>query len=692
MGVDLKVQDGSAILTIDNPPLNLISAEVRAGLQRGIAEALVQGATRLIVTGAGKCFVAGADAKEFGLPPAEPHLNDVLLQLAQLSIPTVAAINGAALGGGLEIALACRYRIAVPSAQMGLPEVTLGLVPGAGGTQRLPRLIGVKAALDMIVSGKAVGASKAVMLGLVDQIADDPLAAALALDDAALAAVRTPDFRRAPAKDYAAAAEMLAQVKRRAAGQIAPPIAVNLVAATATVALAVGLADERAAFLKLRASEQALALRHVFFAERAAGNKGRDYPKPSRDISTAVVVGGGNMGAAIAFALASAGIAVTVVERDAVAAERADENLRTLVDQGVSRGMLSTAEGAAVLHRMSAVVGYADLPPVGLAIEAAFEDFAVKRAILTELERALPPQAILATNTSYLDVNRLADCLADPSRFVGLHFFSPAHIMKLLEIVKGDHTSAELLGVAFALAQRLGKIPVLSGVCDGFIGNRILMRYRQAANMLLAEGALPDQIDAAMRGFGMAMGPYAAQDMSGLDIAYANIKRQNLGGGSIRHIPLVERMVEDHKRLGRKTGAGWYDYGPDGKPVTSDLVTGEILRVSLEANIARRAFQTDEITMRITLAMISEACAILDEGIAEKPQDIDLVMVHGYGFPRWRGGLMHYADSLGLQDLSAQYTQFAATGPGSWTVPPLLSRLVAKGQKLESLNTAGGST
>ncbi|HLQ17431.1 MAG TPA: 3-hydroxyacyl-CoA dehydrogenase NAD-binding domain-containing protein, partial [Tabrizicola sp.] len=641
MSVDLNLSGGAAILTFDNAPLNLLSAEVRAGLMRGMDAAMAQGATRLIVTGAGNTFVAGADAREFGLPPIEPHLNDVLLHLAGLAIPTIAAINGAALGGGLEIALACRYRIAAPGAQLGLPEVVLGIVPGAGGTQRLPRLIGVKAALDMIVTGKAIAAGKALSLGLVDKLADNPLAVALAIDDALLAAARGPDEQPAPQVDEDAVAAMLAHAKRRLTGQIAPPIAVGLVAASATLPLAEGLARERAAFLDLRASAQARALRHVFFTERAAGNRGRDYPRPARDIATAIVVGGGNMGASIAYAFATGGIAVTIVERDATAAGRAEDNLRKLVDQGVARGTLSAIDGEAVHGRLTTVAGYDNLPPADLAIEAAFEDFDVKRAIFAELEAALPPETILATNTSYLDVNRLADDLKNPTRFLGLHFFSPAHVMKLLEIVKGERTSPETLGAGFALARRLGKVPVLSGVCDGFIGNRILTRYRQEANLLLVEGALPAEIDAAMQGFGMAMGPYEAQDMSGLDIAYANIRRQN-AGATPRHVPLVERLVEDHKRLGRKTGAGWYDYGAEGKPVVSALVTEEIHRVSAEAGKTRRSFTAEGIVERITLAMIAEACAILDEGIAERPQDIDLALVHGYGFPRWRGGLMHH--------------------------------------------------
>ncbi|HAT34093.1 MAG TPA: enoyl-CoA hydratase, partial [Rhodospirillaceae bacterium] len=473
MPVELSFSNDAAILTIDNSPLNLINAEVRAGIQHCIFKVLETGATRLIITGTGTTFVAGADAKEFGKLPVDPQLNDVLMQLAHLPIPTIAAINGAALGGGLEIALACCYRIASTSAKLGLPEVNLGIVPGAGGTQRLPRLIGIEAALDMIVTRKAVSAEQALKMGLIQLLADDPLGAAIALDDDVLEAAQAPDNLPSPKPNHVAAEVARAHVARRMPGQNAPQVAVNLVATSATTPLHDALASERSAFLDLRTSDQARALRHVFFTERTATNKGRAYPRPSRDAETAIVVGGGNMGAAIAYTLATAGISVTVVERSASSAEWASKNLQKLIDQGISRGILSVDAAKTVEDRLVTVSGYDALPPTDLAIEAAFEDFAVKTAILTELEGALPPETIIATNTSYLDVNRLSDGLKHPARFVGMHFFSPAHIMKLLEVVRSDRTSDGTLGAALVLAHRLGKIPVLSGVCDGFIGNRI---------------------------------------------------------------------------------------------------------------------------------------------------------------------------------------------------------------------------
>lgn len=652
MAVNLKLEDGIAILVLENPPLNLIDVDMRRGLHGAIDAALERGAARLIVTGSGKHFVAGADTKEFGHDPANPQLNDVLLRLAQLPIPTIAAINGTALGGGLEIALACRFRIATRAAQLGLPEVVLGVVPGAGGTQRLPRLTGIRAALDLIATGRSVSATEALPMGLIDRLADDPVAVAVGLDSAILGAAQAPDDLPAPAPDPDAVDAARARARKRMPGQVAPGIAVDLVAASATIPLSAALSRERAAFLELRASDQARALRHVFFAERAAIGQGRLFPQPMRDIATAIVVGGGNMGSAIAYTLARARIPVTLVERDAGSAERAAGNLRGLIDQGVARGTVSEDAGKALTERLTIVAGYADLPAADLAIEAAFEDLAVKHAIFTELEAALPPTTILATNTSYLDVNSLANGLKDPSRLVGLHFFSPAHIMKLLEIVRGDLTAGETLGAAFALARRLGKIPVLARVCDGFIGNRILARYRQVAIRLLAEGATPPEVDDAMRGFGMAMGPFATQDLSGLDIACANIRRKaDENDPDPGHIPLIERLVEGLGRLGRKSGAGWYDYGPDGKPANSDIVASEIHRVSQEMSLTRRCIPAGEIVERLVQAMIAEACEILEEGIAERPQDIDLVLIHGYGFPLWRGGLMYHAETSEAQHI-----------------------------------------
>jgi len=688
MTVHFECSEGVALVTIDNPPVNAIGLAERIGLADAMNKALHSKARRMIITGQGAIFVAGADAKEFDAPPQAPHLNEILNRLAAFPIPVISAINGAALGGGLEIALASHYRIASPGASLGLPEVTLGVVPGAGGTQRLPRLVGIAEAVDMVASGNSIGAQKALTIRLVDAVSTDPLNVALTMDEGRLRQAVPPDQRPAPAADEMAIAEARTQTSRRYPGQTARPKAITLVAASSTTPLSEALSRERETFLELRASAQARALRHVFFSERTALSQGRQCPRRERPIADALVVGGGNMGAAIAYALATSGIAVDIIEMDDAGRGRAEANVSGLIDQGASRGLLSPAAVDDVKSRIAYKMGYGDLKPVDLAIEAAFEDMTVKQAIFGALASALPETTILATNTSYLDVNRLADSIPVPGRFVGLHFFSPAHVMKLLEIVRGDRTSPETLGAAFQLARQLSKIPVLSGVCDGFIGNRILTRHRQSADILLLEGGAPTQIDVAMRGFGMAMGPYAAQDMSGLDIAYANRKRQNLWNRTdIRYAPVVDRLVEDHGRLGRKSSAGWYDYAGD-NPLPSPVVEAEIVRASREAEISRRSLSDVEIVERILLAMIAEAIDILEEGIAERPRDIDLVLVHGYGFPRWRGGLMHYADTLGPGPILAEIKRLAHVDPLSWKVSPLLERLVRDSQPFNSLNEA----
>jgi 3-hydroxyacyl-CoA dehydrogenase len=689
MPVTYERHNEVAVITFDNPPLNVFGQAMRAGLQAAIARARDDRPERLVLCGAGRAFVAGSDAKEFDGPPLSPQLNDILVDLVDLPFPTVAAITGPALGGGLEIALACRMRVAAPGATLGLPEVTLGIVPGAGGTQRLPRLIGVAAAVDLIGQGRSVSAKDAQKLGLVDVVADDPMAAALATEADVLRRAIVADHRPAPAPDSAAITAAHALAHRRAAGQDAPHVAIDLVAASATEPLDSALVRERTAFLTLRHSSQARALRHVFFAERAAQSQGKAFPAPATEIRSAIVVGGGTMGAAIAYALALAGLSVHVVETDAAGQARAEANVGKLVSQGADRGAF--ADAGAFRARLSFGAGYDSLPQADLAIEAAFESLEVKRVIFAALQAALPATTILATNTSYLDVNQLADGIADPGRFLGLHFFAPAHVMKLLEIVRGDKTSDATLGQAFALAKRLGKMPVVSGVCDGFIGNRILSRYRMVADVLMIEGSCPKGIDDAMRGFGMAMGPYEAQDLSGLDIAYANRKRQDLKNRKdVRYVPIADTLVEDLKRLGRKTGAGWYDYDAAVKPVDSDVVTHAIYRASDAAGITREARPKDEIAGRAVLAMIMEAIRILEEGIAARPQDIDLVMIHGYGFPRWRGGLMHYADQLTPAIVLSQIAALAKADPLSWSVPALLQRLVDEGRSFDSLNREGG--
>ena len=672
--VHFAVERGAAVVILDNPPVNVTSRALREGLMAALEAAERSGAARVILTGAGSAFVAGADAKEFANAPQPPHLPEIVARIGSFPIPVLAAINGAALGGGLELALACAARIAAPKALLGLPETTLGVIPGAGGTQLLPRLVGLEAALSLIPEGRTIGADEALRMGLIDAIAEDPVEAAFGF---ALPERPTTSALPAPAPDPAAIEAARQQAAKRSPRQIAPRQAIDLIETASRLPLAEGLAAERAAFLELKTSDQAAALRHVFFAERAAMKQGGPG---GPEIRSAVVVGGGGMGAAIAYALAGVGVQVAVVEAEATGVERARANVAKLYAEAVARGK-STPEQAQAEQaaRFAFHEGYGALPPADLAIEAVFEDLEVKRKVFAALDAALPETAILATNTSYLDVNRIAEGLRRPERFLGLHFFSPAHVMKLLEVVRARETSPETLAAALRLARRLKKIPVLAGVCDGFIGNRILTRYRQICDVMLIEGALPAQIDSAMRGFGMAMGPYEVQDLSGLDIAYANRKR--LGWRTkpgFRYIPIADRIVEETGRLGRKTGGGWYDYEGGTKP--SALVEQITVESSARAGIQRRAFSEAEIVERATAAMVEEAFRILEEGIAAKASDVDLVMIHGYAFPRWRGGPIHWASRQGLPEILSRIRAYAAEDPASWGVPDLLIRAAAEGR------------
>ncbi len=678
--VHLSIDDGIALITIDNPPVNVTSRAVREGLMAALEGAQAAGVGRVVLTGAGKIFVAGADAKEFSAPPQPPHLPDIVSRIETFPVPVVAAINGAALGGGLELALACAARIAALNATVGLPEVTLGVVPGAGGTQRLPRLVGLENALSLISEGKVIGAAEAEKIGLVDALADNPVEAARRyswLERPATGALRGPVLNNA------AIEAARKQVAKRSPNQIAPQKAIDLIEASCTLLLNEGLAQERAVFLELKSSDQAAALRHVFFAERAAMGQGKTG---GADITSAVVVGGGTMGAGIAYALAGLGIDVALVETDEASAARARANIAKLYGEAVARGK-STPEKAEAdqAARFRFHVGYDALPAADIAIEAVFEDIDVKRAVFTALDAALPETTILATNTSYLDVNHIAEVVRNPARFLGLHFFSPAHVMKLLEVIRADDTSPETLATALRLAGRMKKIPVLAGVCDGFIGNRILTRYRQICDIMLIEGALPAQIDAAMRGFGMAMGPYEVQDLSGLDIAYANRKR--LGWktkAGFRYIPIADRIVDETGRLGRKTNAGWYDY-EGSKASPSALIDTIVIEESKRAGIERRAFSDEEIVARATTAMVEEGLRILEEGIAARSADIDLVMIYGYAFPRWRGGPMHWAGRVGLSEIERRIAEYAAKDPASWAVPNLLARAATEGKTPEDL-------
>ncbi|MEE3024455.1 MAG: FAD-dependent oxidoreductase [Pseudomonadota bacterium] len=665
----------AAVIEIDRPPVNAINHDIRTGLVAALtAIAGDDKVERIILSGAGDVFAAGADAGEFGLQMIQPDLPAVVAALEAVTVPVIAVIKGVCLGGGLELALACRWRIASPTARLGLPEVILGVVPGSGGTQRLPRLVGMKAALSMIPTGRHVGAAEALEIGLIDQQEEDPFAAALAmhLDDLD---ARPPISKLPPPRSEPEIAEAaLVKARRRMPRQSAPEEAVRLVELAASHSFEDGLEAERATFLRLRDGDECRALRHIFFAERGARAPARLKAVRPASLANTVVIGGGSMGAGIAHALARAGSAITLIERDDEAVHAARLRMSGLYEAAVKRGLITvetaTDEQSAIRYQS----GYDDIEEAGLVIEAVFEDMQVKCDLLKALDKAAP-RAVLASNTSYLNIDVMAGCLCDPSRLVGLHFFSPAHIMKLLEIVKGVQTSDHALATGYALAKHLRKIPVEVGVCDGFVGNRMLQRVREAAELLLLDGAEPEQIDRAMRGFGYSMGLYETQDMSGLDIAWANRRRQQATRDPERRYSKVQDQVCEAGWLGRKAGLGWYVYendkltGPN--PAVAPLIAAEAAR----HGISRRELSDKAVLQTLMLALINEAANILDEGIARSASDIDLVLVHGYGFPRFRGGPLHYADQLGIQKVREELAILNAGDSLLWNISPLILRL-----------------
>jgi 3-hydroxyacyl-CoA dehydrogenase len=644
--VSVDIRNGLAQVTIDNPPVNAISQQVRAGLLAACATlAAAKGLRAVVLTCAGRSFVAGADIRELGKTPLEPFLPDVLAAIEGSAVPWVAALHGTALGGGLELAMACHGRIADAGAKLGLPEVTLGILPGSGGTVRLPRLVPMADAVEMITGGKPISARKALEIGLLDRLARADLtveAGAFALDladRAAPVAVLSRGLVAGSAMDWASLEQNL---RKKSRGAKAPLEALAALRETADLAAPVALAAERARFLRLAASDEAAALRHIFFAERAAGEALKSAVAEPADLSHVCVIGGGTMGAGIATALVLAGSSVHLIERDGPAASAAATRVADTIAASLKRGTISHTAADSATARLSTGSDYSALADCPLVIEAVFEDMAIKREVFAKLDAVMPATAILATNTSYLDVNVLAETTCDPSRILGLHFFSPAHVMKLLEVVRAKATSPRALATGAALAKHLRKVAVVAGVCDGFIGNRIMAAYRRDCEFMLEEGALPEQIDAAMEGFGFAMGIYAVQDMSGLDIAWAQRRaRAGMRPASERYAQIADRLCEAG-RLGRKTGKGWYDY-TCGKAQPDPEVQSIIVAESARAGRNRHSFTADQIMARILNVMQAEGQAVLAEGIAQSADDIDVVMVTGYGFPRHRGGPMYMA-------------------------------------------------
>ncbi len=639
-----EVQGDVLVVIIENPAVNALSVDVRAGLVAALDRAAGDaGILGLVITGAGKTFIGGADIREFGQPPVEPILPAVIERLEDSEKPTVAAINGAALGGGLEVALGCHYRVASSAAQMGLPEVKLGIVPGAGGTQRLPRLIGIPAAIDLIGSGRSVKAKEAHVLGLIDEIADAGTV------EAALVAVRRlagRDPRRTgqlavPATDSAAVEKAKTRILAKPRGQEAPAEAIRLVEAAARP-VAEGLTDERATFLKLRDGGEAAALRHVFFAERQASKVEDLEGVPPRLVETIGIAGLGLMGSGIAVAALSAGYRVVGLDRDDEAAARGRERILGLLQKNLSAGRIDQAMFDAQESRLSVTAADADLAPCDLVIEAVFDDLDVKIDLFRRLDKVIRPDAILATNTSYLNPDEIAAATAHPERVLGLHFFSPAHVMRLLEVVRCARTAPDVLATGLAVAKKLRKLPIVTGVTEGFIGNSIFSAYRREAEFLLEDGALPHEIDAALEDYGLPMGLFAVYDMAGLEIAWARRKRQAAKRDpSERYVEIADRLCEAG-RLGQKAGRGWYAY-PEGKRQVDPVVTEIIVQCRASKGITPRSFTATEIVGRLLAAMAAEGRKLLEDGIAARESDIDLVMINGYGFPAHKGGPMFVA-------------------------------------------------
>ncbi|WP_227431692.1 3-hydroxyacyl-CoA dehydrogenase NAD-binding domain-containing protein [Tritonibacter mobilis] len=690
----MEVVDDIAVIAIANPPVNALSHAVRSGLDAAFAEiARRDDVKAVVIYGTDRTFIAGADIREFGKPPQEPFLPDLINRIEACTVPVVAALHGTALGGGLEVAFGAHYRVAVPNARFGLPEVTLGILPGAGGTQRLPRLAGVEFALEAITSGRQISADEALKTGVIDRISDTSdvremgLTYARELVASGATPRRTSELSPAPvaAEVFDAARTRLA---KKARGQLAPQNCIKAVEGATRLSFAEGLANERALFQELMESDQRAALIHAFFAERQVAKVPEIKDVAPRAIDQIGVIGGGTMGAGIAVSALLAGLQVTLIERDADAVARAEANVSKTLQGSVKRGKLSQEKYDAIMGgTFRASDDYATLAEADVVIEAVFESMEVKKGVFTKLDAICKPGAVLASNTSYLDVNEIAAMTSRPEDVIGLHFFSPAHVMRLLEIVVADKTAPEVTATGFALAKRLKKVAVRAGVCDGFIGNRILSHYRKAGDGAVLAGASPFEVDRALVNFGLAMGPYAVSDLAGLDIGWATRKRLAPTRDPREvYAEFADRLCEAG-HFGRKTGKGFYVYGEEGQ-VPNDEVLEHIAMERAAKGIAARKISEQEIVDRYMAAMVNEAARVVEEGIALRPLDVDVTLLNGYGFPRWRGGPMQYADTVGLDKILADTERFAQEDDFLWQPASLLKRLVAEGKTFADLNNA----
>ena len=696
MTAQYSVRDGVAVVTLDNPPVNGMGYDTRVAMAAGFDRALADPAVvALVVNGAGKSFSGGADIKEFGTPRAlqEPNLHTLIAMLEQSAKPTVVAIHGVCMGGGLELALGANYRVAAPGTQVALPEVKIGILPGAGGTQRLPRALGLEPALNMIVSGNPVNSELLAQVPgqkLFDRIIEgDLLAGAVAFArERAAAGGAHPRVRDLKVRhDNAAAFIAFARtaVSALSKNYPAPLRCIDAVEAATTKRFDEGMAVEREGFLALMLTPESRALRHAFFAERAAARI-PDVPEgtPVREIRKVGVIGAGTMGGGISMNFLNAGIPVTILETKAEALERGVATIRKNYEGAVRKGSLSAEKLEQRMGLLTPTLAYADLADADLVIEAVYEEIGVKEAVFRQLDAVAKAGAILASNTSTLDVDRIAGFTKRPQDVIGTHFFSPANIMKLLEVVRGKATAKDVLATIMGVAKRIKKTAVVSGVCDGFIGNRMIEQYSRQAGFLLEEGALPAQVDAAMERFGFAMGPFRMGDLAGNDIGWAIRKRRYVEKPELSYSRTADLICE-LGRYGQKTGAGWYDYKPgDRKAYPNAEVDALMVQHSKDLGIERRAIGDTEIVERLVYALVNEAAYILAEGIASKASDIDMVYLTGYGFPLFRGGPMRYADEVGLYNVVRAMRRYDAADTagrqaGAWKPAPLLAKLAAEG-------------
>ena len=697
MGPGYALHGPVAVITLDNPPVNGMNHALRTRIFEGLDRARGDSSVNAIVlTGAGGLFSGGADIREFTTPQAraEPTLPTVIAIVEASEKPVIAAIGGSCMGGGLELALGCHFRVAAPHAQIALPEVRLGLLPGAGGTQRLPRAIGVEAALNMIVSGASTPCERFGGTALFDAIVDgDVLQAALAFASSERAGQRPLPRVRDIVIDYRQA-DALFQFARNtvraiARGFPAPLKCIEAVAAAVAMPFDEGLRFERELFIQLAQTPESRALRHAFFAERAAA-KIPDIPSGTapRPINAAAVIGAGTMGSGIAICLLDAGVAVTVLETKQEALDKGMATIRSHYDKALAKGRLAAGDAERRIGMLKPTLDYDDLAGADLIIEAVFEDLAVKKQVFERLDAVAKPAAILASNTSTLDLNRIAGFTARPQNVVGMHFFSPANVMKLLEVVRGARTADDVLVTAMNVAKRMRKTAVVSGVCDGFIGNRMVEQYLRQALFLLEEGASPGQVDRALEKFGMAMGPFRMSDLAGNDVGWYIRKRRYVEKPDVVYSRIADRLCE-LGRFGQKTGLGWYRYEPGRRDALPDpAVDALIASYRAELGNAPRKIADQEIVDRCIYALVNEGARILEDGIALRASDIDVVYLTGYGFPLYRGGPMHYADTVGLFNVIRAMRRFAASGggdPAFWQPAPLLARLAGQGQTFNGL-------